>query len=73
MCSEPSYAILLLGLGLRSFSVSPISIPTVKRVIRKVHMRDAAEVARTCLRYESAEESRAVLESRVKNLLPDFF
>jgi phosphotransferase system enzyme I (PtsI) len=73
MCSEPSYAILLLGLGLRSFSVSPISIPTVKRVIRKVNMRDAADVARTCLRYESAEETRLFLQSRVKNLLPDFF
>jgi phosphotransferase system enzyme I (PtsI) len=73
MCSEPIYTILLLGLGLRSFSVSPISIPTVKRLIRKVNMCDAVEVARTCLRFESAEESQVFLESRAKNLLPEFF
>jgi len=73
MSSEPIYTILLLGLGLRSFSVSPIAIPTVKRLIRKVNMRDAADVARTCLKYESAEESQGFLETRVKSLLPDLF
>ncbi|HVR73117.1 MAG TPA: phosphoenolpyruvate--protein phosphotransferase [Planctomycetota bacterium] len=72
MSSEPIYTILLLGLGLRSFSVSPISIPTVKRLIRQVNMRDAAEVARTCLRYETAEECQEFLAARVKHLLPDF-
>ncbi len=71
MCGEPIYTILLLGLGLRSFSVSPISISTVKQLIRKINMRDAVEVARTCLRHESFEESQAFLESRIRSLLPD--
>ena len=73
MCSEPLYTLLLLGLGLRSFSLSPISIPTVKSLIRKVSMADAQEAARSCLLFESAEETQEFLESRVKNLLPDFF
>lgn len=72
MCSEPIYAILLLGLGLRSFSVSPISIPTVKRLIRQLNMRNAREVAQTCLSYETHEETERFIASRVKNLLPDF-
>lgn len=72
MCSESIYVVLLLGLGLRSFSVSPISIPTVKRIIRQLSMRDAVEVARKCLSHESAQESQEFLESQIKNLLPDF-
>ena len=48
MCGEPIYTTLLLGLGLRSFSVSPISIPTVKRLIRKLSMHDAEDVACGC-------------------------
>jgi phosphotransferase system enzyme I (PtsI) len=72
MCGEPIYTILLLGLGLRSFSLSPISIPTVKRLIRTVTMRDAAEVAAACLRFQSAEQSQEYLEARVKNMLPEF-
>ncbi len=72
MCSEPIYAVLLLGLGLRSFSVSPIAIPTVKRMIRQLTMRDAVEVAEECLGFETADESQSVLADRVQNLLPDF-
>ena len=72
MCSEPIYSVLLLGLGLRSFSLSPIAIPTVKRIIRQLSMRDAVEVAKRCLSHESAEESQTFLQSHVKNLLPDF-
>ena len=73
MCSEPLYTILLLGLGLRSFSLSPIAIPTVKRIVRQINMRDAAEVARTCLRHETAEESQEFLETKVLDLLPGMF
>ncbi|MGQ9589543.1 MAG: phosphoenolpyruvate--protein phosphotransferase [Planctomycetota bacterium] len=73
MCGEPIFATVLLGLGLRSLSVSPISIPMVKRLIRSLSMSDAEEVARTCLSYETAAETQEFLESRVRNLLPDFF
>ena len=72
MCSEPIYSVLLLGLGLRSFSLSPIAIPTVKRIIRQLSMRDAVEVAKRCLSHESADESQTFLQSHVKSLLPDF-
>ena len=73
MCSEPIYTVLLLGLGLRSFSVSPISLPTVKRVIRQITMSDACEVATQCLACEDARSSLDILESRVRDLLPAFF
>ena len=71
MCSEPVYTILLLGLGLRSFSVSPIAIPMVKRIIRKVNMREAALVAERCLNHETAQESQEFLEGTVSNMLPE--
>lgn len=73
MCSEPAYILLLMGLGLRHFSLSPIAIPTVKRVIRQVTMKEAVKVADECLNSEQASESEELLSKRVKNLLPDFF
>jgi phosphotransferase system enzyme I (PtsI) len=69
MSSEPLYTLLLLGLGLRSLSLSPISIPTVKRLIRRISMRDAVEVARTCLKFQSAKECQDYLEDRVKGVV----
>ena len=73
MCSEPSYVLLLMGLGLRHFSLSPIAIPTIKRVIRQVTMKEAVEVADECLNSEQASESEELLSKRAKQLLPDFF
>ena len=72
MCSEPVYTVLLIGLGLRNFSVSPISIPTVKRVVRQVTMSEAFTVARECLACDRAIEAQRILEERVRGLLPDF-
>ena len=65
MVSEPMYAILFLGLGLRSFSVSPIALPTLRRAIRRITMKDAVEIAQTCLRFQSPKESAEFLEQRL--------
>jgi phosphotransferase system enzyme I (PtsI) len=73
MCSEPAYVLLLMGLGLRHFSLSPIAIPTVKRIIRQVTMKEAVEVAEQCLGAEQASESEEFLARRTSKLLPDFF
>ena len=73
MCSEPAYALLLMGLGLRHFSLSPIAIPTVKRIIRQVTMKEAVEVAERCLSAEQSSESEEFLAQRTSKLLPDFF
>jgi phosphotransferase system enzyme I (PtsI) len=73
MCSDPLFTVLLLGLGLRSFSLSPISIPTVKRVIRQVTMLDAEGIATECLGCETADDCRRVLEKRMMDLLPEYY
>ena len=73
MCSAPSYVLLLMGLGLRHFSLSPIAIPTVKRIIRQVTITEASEVAEQCLNSEQAGESEVLLSRRASKLLPDFF
>ena len=34
MAGEPEFALLLLGFGLDEFSMSPVVIPEIKRIIR---------------------------------------
>jgi phosphoenolpyruvate-protein kinase (PTS system EI component) len=64
MASEPLSAVLLLGLGFRSLSVSPPAIPLVKWVIRNVPesvARAAAEAA--LLADRESEVSRALADA----------
>ena len=69
MCSEPIYAIVLLGLGLRSFSVSPVAIPTIKKICRQITMKDAAETAAKCLEFKTADECEEYLQVATKSWL----
>jgi phosphotransferase system enzyme I (PtsI) len=53
MAGQPLYVPVLLGLGLRNFSVTPASIPVVKRIIRRVDIRDCQRLAGLALESDT--------------------
>jgi phosphotransferase system enzyme I (PtsI) len=64
MASDPVLLPLLVGLGLREFSMSPSAIPVAKRVVRQVRASDMARIARRALRMATvAEIERYLLSS----------
>jgi phosphotransferase system enzyme I (PtsI) len=65
MCGElagdPLATVVLLGLGLDSFSMGPIGIPLIKRIIRSVGSMEAEAFVRTLTPMKSGQEiERAV-------------
>jgi len=56
MAGDPLFTILLLGMGLRTFSMAANNIPRVKKIIRGVGMADAERVRRRVLSFESERE-----------------
>ncbi len=56
MAAEPISAILLLGMGITSFSLAAPSIPVIKQSIRNVTEIIAQEIAETALTLESSRE-----------------
>jgi phosphotransferase system enzyme I (PtsI) len=70
MCSEPTYAMLLLGMGLRRFSLSAPSIAAVKRVIRSVSIEQCERIAERVKRMESQREIMTYLRDAVRHVLP---
>jgi len=41
MAADPSFTMVLLGLGLNEFSVSPVQIPKIKKIIRNISLLEA--------------------------------
>jgi len=72
MAGDPMFTLLLLGLGLRKFSMAPNSIPEIKRVIRSVTLTHAEEVAHKVLRMESDREIHNYLRDELRKILPQF-
>ncbi|MGH7162793.1 MAG: phosphoenolpyruvate--protein phosphotransferase, partial [Planctomycetota bacterium] len=71
MASERAYTLLLLGLGIRQFSVAPSAIPEVKRVVRAVARHVAARITKRALSFATPEEVDAFLADEARALVPD--
>jgi len=71
MCGElagdPLATVVLLGLGLDSFSMGPIGIPLIKRIIRSVGSMEAEAFARTLTPMRSGRE----IEQAVQDWMED--
>ncbi|MBO7207246.1 MAG: phosphoenolpyruvate--protein phosphotransferase, partial [Kiritimatiellae bacterium] len=71
MGSNPIYTMLLLGLGLRDFSVSPQTIPEIKALCRQVSIDECTQIAEAALRMETARDVRNFLKAATRKYLND--
>ena len=71
MAGEPALALILLGLGLDSFSTSSVNIPRIKQVIRSVPTFLAKEVVKESMRLSTGREVEAYARKRLRELVPD--
>jgi phosphotransferase system enzyme I (PtsI) len=71
MSGEPLYTLLLLGLGVRQLSVTPHTIPEIKKVIRSVTVTEAAAVAQEAMRLQTARDVNHYLREQTRRILPE--
>ncbi|MBI2932685.1 MAG: phosphoenolpyruvate--protein phosphotransferase [Planctomycetes bacterium] len=71
MSSDLTYTLLLLGMGLRTFSVVPPQIPEIKKVIRSVTLAEAKEVAAKAVALGDAIKTTEYLRGETRKILPD--
>lgn len=64
MGSNTRAAVLLLGLGVRRFSMVPARIPRVKQVLSRISVEEAESAARSALQARTAEAARHVIDER---------
>jgi len=71
MSGNPVYTMLLLGLGLRQFSVTPSAIPEIKHVCRTVTVGQCQAVAARALTMENARDIKSYLREELKKHVPE--
>ena len=71
MASEPTYTLMLLGLGVRHVSVAPGAVPAVKQLIRSVTRRRARQIVERVLTLATPEEVDEYLAHETPQLLPE--
>lgn len=73
VAGDPEYTMLLIGLGLRTLSVTPSRIPYLKRVIRSVDIEQCERLARTVGSFDSERQVAAFLRDRSRKMFPELF
>jgi phosphotransferase system enzyme I (PtsI) len=71
MSGDPIYTMLLVGLGLRQMSMTPQSIPEIKKIIRTITIEEAKLVAQEALRLETARDVNNYLREQTRRILPE--
>ncbi|NQT13640.1 MAG: phosphoenolpyruvate--protein phosphotransferase, partial [Planctomycetes bacterium] len=71
MSGSPAYTMLLLGLGLRQFSMTPSAIFEIKKVCRSVTIPQCESVAQRALGMENARTIKSYLNEELKKHVPE--
>jgi len=71
--AELEYAMLLVGLGLRTLSVTASAIPRLKRMIRSVTLAQCERVAKQALSLDSDVQVSSYLRDRARKIVPEAF
>jgi phosphotransferase system enzyme I (PtsI) len=73
MAAEPIYAVVLLGLGLDEFSMNPLSIPKVKKVLRMSKFEETRPLVEQLFQFSTASEIEAFLRNWMAKRFPGDF
>jgi phosphotransferase system enzyme I (PtsI) len=71
MSNNPAHALLLVGMGIRSLSLAPSTIPVIKKAIRSVTLGQCEAMAWRALRLGTAREVEAFLMNQLAGLVPE--
>jgi phosphotransferase system enzyme I (PtsI) len=71
MSGSPLYTMLLLGMGLRQFSLAPSAIPEVKNVCRSVTVAECEAVAAHAMTLEHSRDVRNYLKEELRKRVQD--
>lgn len=71
MAGRPRCVLPLFSMGLRSFSMTPAFVPTVKQVIRAIDQQTCREILDLVLPMRTMLEVKGYLTKAVKQLCPD--
>jgi phosphoenolpyruvate-protein phosphotransferase (PTS system enzyme I) len=73
IAGEPRYTMILLGLGFRQLSMSPIYMYQVKRIVRSVNIAECEGLVRRIMEQETTAEIERMLADTLTKKFPDIY
>lgn len=73
MAAEPAYVLVLLGLGLDEFSMNPVAIPKVKKMLRMSRFEETESLVKQLFQFATASEIKRYVRNWMAERFPKDF
>ncbi|MBL9081468.1 MAG: hypothetical protein JNK76_06665, partial [Planctomycetales bacterium] len=74
LCGEiaamPKAFVLLFGMGLRSFSMSPSFVPVIKELLRRLKLPEAEAILKQVLKMRTTAQIARYMEEQLQVIAP---
>ena len=71
MAGKPKAFLLLLGMGLRRFSMSPAFIPSIKQLASQISLTEAEQILKSVMRLKTTAQVKKFMTRQLKQIAPN--
>lgn len=71
MAGTPRAFILLLGMGLRRFSMSPAFIPSIKQLASQISIEEAEHIVASVMKFKTTAQVKKFMSRLIEQIAPD--
>lgn len=71
MAGQPKAFLLLAGMGLRRFSMSPALIPSIKQLASQVSISEAEQIAASAMKLREAGQIKRFMARQIRQIAPN--
>jgi phosphotransferase system enzyme I (PtsI) len=71
MAGTPRAFVVLLGMGLRRFSMSPAFVPSIKRLASVISIDEATHIVQSVMKFKTTGQVKKFLSRSIEQLAPD--
>ncbi len=73
MAADPLSALVMLGFGLKIFSMNPIFIPKIKKTLRSVEYKNVRKIVQKAMSLRTAQEIEEYIIEKIIHMYPQAF
>ena len=70
MAGKPKAFLLLLGMGLRKFSMSPAFVPSIKQLAAQITVTEAEQILEAVLKFKTTAQVSKFMARQIERVAP---
>ena len=71
MAGQPKAFVLLLGMGLRRFSMSPAFVPSIKQLASQITIQDAEQILASVMKLKTTAQVKKFMARQLEQIAPN--